>query len=68
MLLEAEENEFVLALKKSTSLFDALLKRTDVAEYEKSGLVKEVWSICEKQAERAVESHLDIKNLTIGAT
>ena len=64
VLLEAEENEFVLALKKSTSCYDALLKRTDVAEYERSGLVKELRSICEKQAERAVESPLEIENLT----
>ena len=64
VLLEAEENEFVLALKKSTSCYDALLKRTDVAEYERSGLVKELRSICEKQAERAVKSPLAIENLT----
>ena len=54
-LIEAEQSDFLLALRTNTSTYDFLLKRTDKAQYMRSGLAEMIGSICEKHGRSADE-------------
>ena len=62
-LIEAEQNEFLLALRTNISTYDFLLKRTDMAQYVRSGLAETISSICEKHARSADGSSIYFENL-----